>query len=59
MLPAVNPRLAALRAAKSHQTGKASRFENSPLGEGKKVKCDTKSIQKMYKCFIILFKDKF
>lgn len=53
MLPVVDPGLAALRVIKSNQTGKASRFENSPLGEGKKVKCDT---EKTYKCFAIFLK---
>jgi len=48
MLPVVDLGLAALRVTKSNQTGNTSRFENSPLGEGEKVKCDTESIQKMY-----------
>lgn len=56
VLPVVDPGLAVLRVIKSNQTGKASRFENSPLGEGEKVKCDTESIQKMYKCFVIFLK---
>lgn len=40
---------------KSNRTGKASRFENSSLGEGKKVKFDTETVQKMYEHSVVVF----
>lgn len=40
---------------KSNRTGKASRFENSSLGEGKKFKFDTESVQKMYEHSVVVF----